>query len=66
MNKNKQLEYEKLDEEMIKREDEIIKKWRAGLPEMMRGECNTPEMRALRKEWYDRFMEIKEKYKDEE
>lgn len=44
---------------------EIIKKWRAGLPEMMRGECNTPEMRALRKEWYDRFMEIKEKYKDE-
>ena len=51
---------------MIKREDEIIKKWRAGLPEMMRGECNTPEMRALRKEWYDRFMEIKEKYKDEE
>ena len=28
VNKNKQLEYEKLDKEMVEREKEIIKKWK--------------------------------------
>lgn len=66
MNKKMEMELSNLDKEMVEREDEIIKKWRAGLPEMMRGECNTPEMVALRKEWKERYFKIVEKYKDEE
>ena len=65
VNKNKQLEYKKLDKEMVEREKKIIKKWKETNPHMIIGECNTPEMKALTREWYDRFMEIKEKYKDE-
>lgn len=45
---------------------EIIKKWRAKLPETMRGECNTPEMKTLRKEEAMRYGEISEKYKEVE
>ncbi|MBD8979869.1 MAG: hypothetical protein EGQ91_06780 [Clostridiales bacterium] len=46
---------------------EIIKKWRAKLPETMRGEwCNTPEMKTLQKEEAMRYGEISEKYKEVE
>lgn len=66
MNKKMEMELSNLDKEMAEREDEIIKKWRAGLPNTMRGECNTPEMVALRKECKERYFKIVEKYKDEE
>lgn len=66
MNKKMEMELSNLDKEMVEREDEIIKKWRAGLPNTMRGECNTPEMKALIKEWKERCFKIARKYKDEE
>lgn len=57
-------EFKKLDREMNKREKAIVDKWRADNPYMIRGECNTPEMRALRQEYKERYFEIVEKYKN--
>lgn len=66
MNKEMEIEFSKLDKEMSERKKKIVKKWRAGLPNTMKGECNTPEMKALREEWKERYFKIVEKYKDEE
>ncbi len=66
MNENRKIEFSKLDKEMMGREKEIIKKWKEANPHMIIGECNTPEMKALRKEWKERYAAIVEKYKDEE
>lgn len=66
MNKEMEIEFSKLDKEMSERKKKIVQKWRSGLPNTMRGECNTPEMVALRKEWKERYFKIVEKYKDEE
>lgn len=48
MNKKMEMELSNLDKEMVEREKEIIKKWKEANPHMIIGECNTPEMRALR------------------
>lgn len=46
------------------RSEEIIKEWRKTITGVMiRGECNTPEMRALEAEVKRRYGEILEKYK---
>lgn len=66
MNENRKIEFSKLDKEMMAREKEIIKKWKEANPHMIIGECNTPEMKALIKEWKERYEAIVEKYKDEE
>lgn len=65
MNENRKIEFSKLDKEMMEREKEIIKKWKEANPHMIIGECNTPEMKALIKEWKERYADIVEKYKDE-
>ena len=57
-------EFKKLDREMNKREKAIVDKWLADKPHLIRGECNTPEMRALRQEYKERYFEIVEKYKN--
>lgn len=57
-------EFKKLDREMNKREKAIVDKWLADKPHLVRGECNTPEMRALRQEYKERYFEIVEKYKN--
>lgn len=66
MNKKMEMELSNLDKEMVEREKEIIKKWKEANPHMIRGECNTPEMKALIKEWKERCFKIARKYKDEE
>ena len=66
MNENRKIEFSKLDKEMMEREKEIIKKWKEANPHMIIVECNTPEMKALIKEWKERYAAIVEKYKDEE
>lgn len=66
MNENRKIEFSRLDKEMMEREKEIIKKWKEANPHMIIGECNTPEMKALIKEWKERYAAIVEKYKDEE
>lgn len=66
MNENRKIEFSKLDKEMMEREKEIIKKWKEANPHMIIGECNTPEMKTLIKEWKERYAAIVEKYKDEE
>lgn len=57
-------EFKKLDREMNKREKAIVDKWLADKPHVIRGECNTPEMCALRQEYKERYFEIVEKYKN--
>lgn len=57
-------EFKKLDREMNKREKAIVDKWLADKPHIIRGECNTPEMCALRQEYKERYFEIVEKYKN--
>lgn len=66
MNKKMEMELSNLDKEMVEREKEIIKKWKEANPHMIIGECNTPEMKALIKEWKERCFKIARKYKDEE
>lgn len=66
MNKKMEMELSNLDKEMVEREKEIIKKWKEANPHMIIGECNTPEMQALIKEWKERCFKIARKYKDEE
>ena len=57
-------EFKKLDREMNKREKAIVDKWLADKPHIIRGECNTPEMKALEQEAVRRYGEILEKYKN--
>lgn len=57
-------EFKKLDREMNKREKAIVDKWLADKPHLIRGECNTPEMKALEQEAVRRYGEILEKYKN--
>lgn len=66
MNKKMEMELSNLDKEMVEREKKIIKKWKEANPHMIIGECNTPEMKALIKEWKERCFKIARKYKDEE
>mgnify|MGYP000224816204 FL=1 len=42
-------------EQLTYGEKEIIKKWKEANPHMIIGECNTPEMKALIKEWKERY-----------
>lgn len=53
-----------LGKDIAKRRKVIVEKWLADKPHLIRGECNTPEMRALRQEYKERYFEIVEKYKN--
>ena len=55
-------ELKALDHEYAIRERKISKAWLAAHPGVSRGECNTPEMRALREEKKQKYFEIVEKY----
>lgn len=57
-------EFEKLDKETNQRERAILEKWRANNPNIKRGICNTPEMKALRQEYKEKYFAILEKYKN--
>lgn len=57
-------ELHELSLEMNTKDEEIVKKWRSENPYIVRGECNTPEMRALREERKNRYFAIIEKYKN--
>lgn len=55
-------ELKALDHEYAIRERKISKAWLAAHPGISRGECNTPEMRALREEIRQEYGQILEKY----
>ena len=61
-------ELDALSSEIAARKKVVSDAWKATLPDpkRMRGECNTPEMRALREEEKRRFGEILEKYKNKD
>lgn len=56
-------EFEKLDKETNQKERAILEKWREENPNIKRGICNTPEMKALRQEYKEKYFAIVEKYK---
>ena len=53
-----------LGKEMTRRRKVIVEKWKAERPNMVRGECNTIEMRALEQEAKIRYGEILKKYEN--
>ena len=53
-----------LGKDIAKRRKVIVEKWLADKPHLIRGECNTPEMKALEQEAVRRYGEILEKYKN--
>lgn len=65
---NKQEEKKKelrlLGRDIAIREQKIVAEWKNANPDMVRGECNTPEMKALREEEIKRYREILRKYKN--
>lgn len=63
ISKEMKAELDKLDKNNIKRENEIREKWKKSLPsEHIYGECNTEEMKTIRKECILKLKETCEKY----
>lgn len=62
LNIEKDKELLALGKEVRRRRKAIVEKWKAENPNMARGECNTPEMRALEQEAMARYGEILKKY----
>ena len=63
-NEEKEKELIELSKDIAKRRKVIVEKWLADKPHIIRGECNTPEMKALEQEAVRRYGEILEKYKN--
>ena len=63
-NEEKEKELIELSKDIAKRRKVIVEKWLADKPHIIRGECNTPEMKALEQEEVRRYGEILEKYKN--
>ena len=64
LEKEKSEELSALGRYYSKRSEAIIKEWRKTLPgTSYYGQCNTPEMKALKAELNRRYFEIPEKYK---
>lgn len=64
LEKEKSEELSALGRYYSKRSEAIIKEWRKTLPgTSYYGQCNTPEMKALKAELKRRYFEIQEKYK---
>lgn len=64
LEKEKSEELSTLGKYYSNRSEAIIKEWRKTLPgTSYYGQCNTPEMKALKAELKRRYFEIQEKYK---
>nr|UWD73980.1 MAG: hypothetical protein [Bacteriophage sp.] len=64
LEKEKSEELSALGKYYSNRSEAIIKEWRKTLPgTSYYGQCNTPEMKALKAELKRRYFEIQEKYK---
>lgn len=66
ISKEQKDEFKTLDAEFNQREQVILQKWHKEHPYLIRGECNTPEMKTLRREYKKRYFAIVEKYKDKD
>lgn len=63
LSEKQEKELNKISKEFWKKEKAILEKWREDNPNIKRGICNTPEMKALREEEKKKYFEILEKYK---
>ncbi len=63
LSEKQEKELNKISKEFWKKEKAILEKWREENPNIKRGICNTPEMKALREEEKKKYFEILEKYK---
>lgn len=63
LSEKQEKELNKISKEFWKKEKAILEKWREENPNIKRGICNTPEMKALRQEYKEKYFAIVEKYK---